>query len=105
LSESLSRTPAEVCNRETLPTSWRFVSLSSALADWAAAGRTSAVANKAVTLTVRAHFRMFMPCLLDAIPRFQLFPARRLTSLAGTAEPIALAASIILFRWRNCFLL
>src|SRR4030081_363966 len=61
LSESLSSTPAGVCNRETVPTSWRFVSLSSALADWAAAGRTSALANKAITLMVRVHFRKFMP--------------------------------------------
>src|ERR1700730_14805937 len=61
LSESLSSTPAGVCSRETVPTSWRFVSLSSALADWAAAGRTSAVANKAITLMVRVHFRKFMP--------------------------------------------
>src|ERR1700692_910156 len=61
LSESLSSTPAGVCSRETVPTSWRFVSLSSALADWAAAGRTSAVANKPVTLMVRVHFRNFMP--------------------------------------------
>src|ERR1700688_491838 len=108
LSESLSSTPAGVCSRETVPTSWRFVSLSSALADWAAAGRTSAVASKAVTLTVRAHFRMLMPGLLDTIPQFQLF--RAISSLAGTAESHRLgtfisAASVILFRWRNCFLL
>ena len=48
--------------RETVPTSWRLVSLSSALADWAAAaGRISAVVSNAVRLTLCVHFRMSMP--------------------------------------------
>src|ERR1700676_1685552 len=140
LSESLSSTPAGVCSRETVPTSWRFVSLSSALADWAAAGRTSAVANKAITLMVRVHFRKFMPWsprrqsvdsnyFLHGLPHlacralllsgdsargwFRVRSARRYPRLilrAGTAAPprlgtFASAASVLLFRWRNCFLL
>jgi hypothetical protein len=61
LSESLSRTPAGVCSSETVPTSWRFVSLSWAMLDWAAAESTSAVDSMAAMPTARAHFRMFMP--------------------------------------------
>jgi hypothetical protein len=80
LERELEQTPAGVCNRETVPTSWRFVSLSSALADWAAAGRTSAVASKAVTLTVRAHF-MFMPWSPRRCPSIPIIScACRLTS-------------------------
>src|SRR5262249_42397702 len=48
LRESLSRTPAGVCDSETVPTPCPFVSLSAAFADCATAGTAKAIVSRVV---------------------------------------------------------
>ena len=61
LDRELAQSPGRGLLKKTVPTSWRLVSCNTALADWAAAGTTGAVASKTVTLTACVHFRMSMP--------------------------------------------
>src|SRR5262249_58949131 len=64
LSVSLIKTPAGVCRRSTVPTSLPFLSCSTALADWAAAGKATAVVNSAAAPTVPTYFKIVMTQLL-----------------------------------------